>query len=249
MKNVTHTTADQREATHFEKNPDSTAGGNAAMQADQRETNQFNTTDQREARQFNSTAHAGEVYGTTPTTTDSTSRPIPTVEQFMLQQLWQRVEEMQADINFLKRSYMYIHQPDGPYHHNSLQPTPQPTHHHSLPPTPQPTSHHSLQPTPQPTSQPTRTDLPPELDTPEGRRLLSAAQAAGWLDDHYRPLNLKKVQMALLAGHLGDKLNLPNKWVVFERFWGERRLDDSYVDGLSSARQQPYFNKLVDTLS
>lgn len=90
--------------------------------------------------------------------------------------------------------------------------------------------------------------LPPELNTPDGLKLLTIAQEKGWLDEKMMPKNLKKVQKALLAGRICDLLFRNKNWKLFEVLWHERTLADAFSDGIDSEKQKIFWNDLVETL-
>ena len=53
------------------------------------------------------------------------------------------------------------------------------------------------------------------------------AQAAGWVDDNYQPL-LSRTQAALLADAMAERLDIKEKWKVFETLWNRKYMRSDY---------------------
>ena len=83
--------------------------------------------------------------------------------------------------------------------------------------------------------------LPEALATPEARILLEKARQAGYLDDNYQP-TISNTMSALLANEIAVRLEIRNKWKVFERFWGRRNMYKDYYDAVYQ-KQYPDFQK------
>ena len=83
--------------------------------------------------------------------------------------------------------------------------------------------------------------LPEPLDTPEGRSLLEKARQAGYLNEMYQP-TLSRAKAALLANEIAERLEIQNKWKVFEQFWGRQNMYKDYYDAVYQ-KQSPDFQK------
>lgn len=83
--------------------------------------------------------------------------------------------------------------------------------------------------------------LPAPLATPEAKELLEKARKAGWLDDKYQP-TISRAKAALLANEIAERLEIQNKWKVFEQFWGRQNMYKDYYDAVYQ-KQSPDFQK------
>ena len=70
-------------------------------------------------------------------------------------------------------------------------------------------------------------ELPEPLATPEAMVLWQKAQQAVLVDDYYQPL-ISNTQSALLANEMAKILKIRNKWKVYEKFWGRRKMYQDY---------------------
>lgn len=70
-------------------------------------------------------------------------------------------------------------------------------------------------------------ELPEPLATPEAMALWQKAQQAELVDDNYQPL-ISNTQSALLANEMSKILKIRNKWKVYEKFWGRRKMYQDY---------------------
>ena len=70
-------------------------------------------------------------------------------------------------------------------------------------------------------------ELPEPLATPEAMGLWQKAQQAELVDDNYQPL-ISNTQSALLANEMSKILKIRNKWKVYEKFWGRRKMYQDY---------------------
>lgn len=82
--------------------------------------------------------------------------------------------------------------------------------------------------------------LPPELATAEAAALLAKAQAAGWLDENYRPCISQK-RAAILASVLTSTLHLSPRWTALQRLWGM----DDLSSLLSKAQTCNYYSETL----
>ena len=83
--------------------------------------------------------------------------------------------------------------------------------------------------------------LPEALATPKARILLEKARRAGYLDENYQP-TISNTMSALLANEIATRLEIRNKWKVFEQFWVRQNMYKDYYDAVSQ-KQCPDFQK------
>lgn len=89
--------------------------------------------------------------------------------------------------------------------------------------------------------------LPDELNTPEARELLEKARKADYLDERYQP-KLSKTMSALLAYELAERLDIRNKWKVFELFWNRRNMRNDYNDAFNQRKTHDFLEKIKKAL-
>ena len=77
--------------------------------------------------------------------------------------------------------------------------------------------------------------LPDELATDEAMILWRKAQQAGYINEHYQPL-LSRTQAALLADAMAERLDIKEKWKVFEALWHRRNMHKDFY--LAFGQQQ-----------
>ena len=70
-------------------------------------------------------------------------------------------------------------------------------------------------------------ELPDELATDEAMVLWRKAQQAGYINEHYQPL-LSRTQAALLADAMAERLDIKEKWKVFEALWHRKYMRSDY---------------------
>ena len=85
--------------------------------------------------------------------------------------------------------------------------------------------------------------LPEVLRLPKAIRLLEKARIAGYLDDNYQPTTSKTFS-ALLANGIAERLEIRNKWKVFEEFWDRKNMYKDYFDAVNQ-KQSPENQKAV----
>ena len=69
--------------------------------------------------------------------------------------------------------------------------------------------------------------LPKVLATDEAMALWRKAQDAGYVDDNYQPL-ISRTQAALLADAIAVRLDIKEKWKVFESLWNRKYMRSDY---------------------
>ena len=77
--------------------------------------------------------------------------------------------------------------------------------------------------------------LPDELATDEAMILWRKAQQAGYVNEHYQPL-ISRTQAALLADAMAERLDIKEKWKVFEALWHRRNMHKDFY--LAFGQQQ-----------
>ena len=78
-------------------------------------------------------------------------------------------------------------------------------------------------------------ELPDELATDEAMILWRKAQRAGYVNEHYQPL-ISRTQAALLADAMAERLDIKEKWKVFEALWHRRNMHKDFY--LAFGQQQ-----------
>jgi len=86
-------------------------------------------------------------------------------------------------------------------------------------------------------------DLPKELATDKAMVLWKKAQEAGYVDEHFQPL-ISRTQAALLADTMADRLNIKEKWKMFEGLWNRKYMRSDYNLALSRKRSLDFQDEL-----
>lgn len=81
------------------------------------------------------------------------------------------------------------------------------------------------------------TNFPQELNHYAIRVLFKELQEAQIVDANYRPINMTKTQMALLADAICAIFSIRNKWQVFEPFWGQKDMKQTLAQALRNDTQ------------
>ena len=85
--------------------------------------------------------------------------------------------------------------------------------------------------------------LPEALSTPEAMVLWEKAQRAGYVDANYQP-KISLTKSALLAFKMAIRLNVRNKWKVFETLWNRRNMRSDYNNALLQRQSLDFQDKL-----
>lgn len=85
--------------------------------------------------------------------------------------------------------------------------------------------------------------LPDALNNPKAKKLLMKARKAGYLDDMFQP-KLSKPLSALLANQIAVKLEIENKWKVFEAFWSRHDMYKDYHRALNQNQCSDFLKTL-----
>ena len=81
--------------------------------------------------------------------------------------------------------------------------------------------------------------IPPELETPEAKKILARLQKKGLLDADYQPIGLSQAKRGVLAWELCDFLGIRNCWIVMGKLWKIKG------DTLRKARDRGFNKKTV----
>jgi hypothetical protein len=93
--------------------------------------------------------------------------------------------------------------------------------------TPGPSPKGEGKPLPSPPQKGREYRLPEVLATNEAMVLWKKAQAAGYVDANYQPL-ISRTQSALLADAMAERLDIKEKWKVFETLWNRKYMRSDY---------------------
>jgi hypothetical protein len=85
--------------------------------------------------------------------------------------------------------------------------------------------------------------LPPKLRTEAAMALWQKAQAAGYVDANYQPL-ISRTQAALLADYMAERLDIKDKWKVFEELWNRKNMRSDYNEALEQRQTLEFRNKM-----
>ena len=90
--------------------------------------------------------------------------------------------------------------------------------------------------------------LPPELSTDKAMALWQKAQRAGFVDADYQPL-LSRTQSALLADAVAERLDIKEKWKVFETLWNRKNMYRDYYQALGQQKTLIFLDELIKVLA
>ena len=89
-------------------------------------------------------------------------------------------------------------------------------------------------------------DLPPALSTEEAMVLWRKVQKAGYVDENFQP-RISRTQAALLADAIANRLNIKQKWKVFEVLWNRKGMYRDYYQALNQ-QQSLVFQDMLKKL-
>ena len=89
-------------------------------------------------------------------------------------------------------------------------------------------------------------DLPPQLSNDQAMKLWKKAQDAGYVDVNYQPL-ISRTQAALLANAIAERLDIKQRWKVFEILWNRKYIRNDYNQALSQKQSLDFQSKLKNT--
>ena len=91
-------------------------------------------------------------------------------------------------------------------------------------------------------------NLPPALATPEAKALLYKAREAGYLDDKFQP-KISNTKSAMLADEIASKLQIRNRWKVFEQFWHRHDMYKDNYDGRDQKQSSEFLDEINKVLN
>lgn len=86
-------------------------------------------------------------------------------------------------------------------------------------------------------------DLPPALSTEEAMVLWRKAQKAGYVDENFQP-RISRTQAALLADAIANRLNIKQKWKVFEILWNRKNIRGDYYRALYQQQYSDFIDEI-----
>ena len=89
--------------------------------------------------------------------------------------------------------------------------------------------------------------LPPSLSTDEAMVLWKKAQEAGIVDEHYQPL-LSRTLSAVFANEMARRLEIKNKWSIFEKLWHRKNMRSDYNTAQTQRQSLEFRDKLKKIL-
>lgn len=89
--------------------------------------------------------------------------------------------------------------------------------------------------------------LPECLANDEAMELWKKVIAEGWVKNDYQP-NISRTLSALLAYHMAAKLEINNKWKVFEQLWQRNDMHGDYNKALAQRQSRSFLDKLKEVL-
>ena len=89
----------------------------------------------------------------------------------------------------------------------------------------------------------TQQPLPAMLRTPEAMTLWEKAQSVGYVDANYQPL-ISRTQAALLADAMAKRLDIKEKWKVFEVLWNRKNMYKDYYQSLGQQQSLSFQDRL-----
>ena len=89
--------------------------------------------------------------------------------------------------------------------------------------------------------------LPECLANDKAMELWKKAIAEDWVDNNYQP-KISRTLSALLAYHMAAKLNINNKWKVFEQLWQRNDMHGDYNKALTQQQSRNFLDKLKEVL-
>ena len=87
--------------------------------------------------------------------------------------------------------------------------------------------------------------MPASLCTEQAMALWRKVQQAGYVDEHYQPL-ISRTQSAILAFEMAKRLDIKEKWKVFETLWNRRNMYRDYYDGMNQDQTYLFLDKMKE---
>jgi hypothetical protein len=89
--------------------------------------------------------------------------------------------------------------------------------------------------------------LPECLATDKAMELWDKVIAVGWIDSNSQP-KISRTLSALLAYHMALKLEINNKWKVYEQLWQRNDMHGDYNRALAQRQSRSFLDKLKEVL-
>ena len=84
---------------------------------------------------------------------------------------------------------------------------------------------------------------PDVFSTPEAMMLWQKVQQAGYVDANCQPL-ISRTQAAILAYEMAKRLDIKDKWKLFETLWRRRNMYRDYYDALNQGQSLEFRDEL-----
>ena len=91
-------------------------------------------------------------------------------------------------------------------------------------------------------------DIPAKLKTPEAEELMEELVDAELLTDDWQP-TVSRPEAALIADMLATRLDITNKWKMFEHLWHRNNMRADYNTALEQKKSLLFQEKLKNILS
>ncbi len=91
-------------------------------------------------------------------------------------------------------------------------------------------------------------DLPDTLSTEKAMVLWKKAQKAGFVDEHYQP-QLSRTLSAVFANEMARRLEIKNKWSIFEKLWHRKNMRSDYSTAQTQRQSLVFRDKLLKILN
>ena len=86
--------------------------------------------------------------------------------------------------------------------------------------------------------------LPPQLSTPKAMLMWQRLQLAGYIDEHYQPIDLSRTELAILAYDMSKRLGVRDKWKTFGELWDKKNLRNDYNLAMNQRKSLEFREKL-----
>ena len=102
---------------------------------------------------------------------------------------------------------------------------------------------------PKPPEPPEPVPLPPELATEEAMVLWRRLQQAGYFDEYYRPRNLTRKQLVIIADQMARRLKLKHKWQPFQQLWKIDYMKQDYQNAIDQLQTSHFLDDVKHILN
>lgn len=91
--------------------------------------------------------------------------------------------------------------------------------------------------------------LPQELSTDKAMRIWRKLQQAGYIDDHYQPVNLSRTMSAVVAEKMAALLDISDLWKPFEQLWDRNNMKADYNHAMNLMKTRGFLDELNSLLA